>query len=206
MPVCQHITFTLWKCFKNPWGWDWPPTEQPLACYKTHYSWNRLLLLVWTQWLPHQQAKMRAESCLPPFHFAWKKTWLVTAQYLQSIKPFWLSNWVSIARVVACFPQASLASTDSRKLRNSLCARPSYQPKLCQSAAPTAWPLILQSKLSIVFSNSLLEWLPDDRHWLAGAWPWTQTWTLPPDQSVVEVLSAQKPQNKVQTVWRLNTF
>ena len=33
---------------------------------------------------------------------------------------------------------------------------------LCLSADPRARPLILQSKLSIVFWNSLWEWLPDD--------------------------------------------
>ena len=44
----------------------------------------------------------------------------------------------------------------------SVCARPSDPPKLCWSAAPRAWPLILQSNPSIVFSNSLREWLPDD--------------------------------------------
>ena len=41
------------------------------------------------------------------FHFTWKKRWFVTARNLQSIKPYWLLNWVSIARMVACFPQAS---------------------------------------------------------------------------------------------------
>ena len=37
------------------------------------------------------------------------KKWLVAAQNLQSIKPYWLLNWISIARVVACFLQASLS-------------------------------------------------------------------------------------------------
>ena len=84
------------------------------------------------------------------------------------------------------------ASSDCHRLGKALfLARQSYLPKLC-------WPLILQSNPSIVFSNSLREWLPDDRRWLAGARTWTQTWTLPPDQWVVVVLSAPKPQNKVQ--------
>ena len=73
--------------------------------------------------------------------------------------------------------------------------------KLClwaRSKAPRTWPLILQSNPLIVFWNSLREWLPDDLHWSAEAQTWTQTWTLPPDQWVVVVLSALKPQNKVQ--------
>ena len=55
--------------------------------------------------------------------------------------------------------------------------------------------LILPSKHSIVFWNSLREWLPD------GARTWTQTWTLPPDQRIVKVLSAPKSQNKLCGVW-----
>ena len=66
-------------------------------------------------------------------------------------------------------------------------------------AAPRAWPLIVQSKALIVFWNSLWEWLPDDQQGLElglklelcslthAMVPW-----------VVEVLSAPKPQNKVQ--------
>ena len=38
-----------------------------------------------------------------------------------------------------------------------VCACPSYPPNLCRSAAPRAWPLILQSNPSIVFSNRLRE-------------------------------------------------
>ena len=121
----------------------------------------------------------------------------------KALKPFWLSNWVSIARVVAHVPQASLSRLPQTWKRPVFCARLSNPPKLCRSADPRAWPLILQSTPSIVFSSSLREWLPDDWHWSAGAWTWTQTWTLPPDQWVVEVLSALKPQNKVRGAWIL---
>ena len=38
---------------------------------------------------------------------------------------------------------------------------------------------------------------------LAGVRTWTQTWTLPPDQRVVKVLSALMSQNKVCGVWIL---
>ena len=40
-------------------------------------------------------------------NFTWKKKWRVVALYRQSIKTFWLLIWVSIARVVALFFQAS---------------------------------------------------------------------------------------------------
>ena len=39
--------------------------------------------------------------------------------------------------------------------------------------------------------------------WSAGAQPWTQTWTLPPDQRNVMVLSPPKPQHKLCGVWIL---
>ena len=70
----------------------------------------------------------------------------------KAFKPFWLSNWVSIARVVARFPQASLsrpAATAADLETPCVCARPSDPPKLCRSAAQRAWPLILQSKLRL---------------------------------------------------------
>ena len=78
-----------------------------------------------------------------------EKKWLVSARYLQSIKPFWLLKWVSIARVVACFPQASRswpAATAANSETLCVCARPSDPPKQCRRAAPRAWPLILPSK------------------------------------------------------------
>ena len=119
----------------------------------------------------------------------------------KALRPCWLSNRVSIARVMAHFPQVSRSlpvATAADLETPCVCARPPDPPMLCRSAAPRAWPLILQPNPSIVFSNSLREWLPDDLHWSAGAWTWTQTWTLPPDQWVVEVLSAPKPQKNVQ--------
>ena len=63
------------------------------------------------------------------FHFTWNKKWLVAALYLQSIKTF----WVTIARVVACFPQASLllpAATTAYSETPCVCACPSDPPAL----------------------------------------------------------------------------
>ena len=94
-----------------------------------------------------------------------RKSDLSLHEIYKALKPCWLLNWVSIARVVACFPQASRsrpAATAADSETPCVCARPSDPPTLCRSAAPRAWPLILQSNPSIVFSNSLREWLPDD--------------------------------------------
>ena len=74
-----------------------------------------------------------------------------------------------------------------------VCARPSDPPKLCRSAGPRAWPLILQSKPSII--DYLLEQpLEVISRWPAGARTWTQNWTL-------LVLSVLKFLNNLCGVW-----
>ena len=135
------------------------------------------------------------------FHFPMKTKSVVTARYLQSIKTFLtveLSQYRKSGSMFSSSEPARPAATAADSETPCVCARPSDPPKLCRSAAPKTWPFILQSNPSIVFSNSLRDWLPDYLHWLAGARTWTQTWTLPPDQWVVVVLSAPKPQNKIQ--------
>ena len=102
-----------------------------------------------------------ADSMKISFHMENKK-WLVATRSLQRnpkfTKPCWLLNWVGIARVVACFPQASLswaAATAADSETPCVRARPSYPRKHSRRAAQRAWPLILPSKTSIVFWNSL---------------------------------------------------
>ena len=63
------------------------------------------------------------------FHFTWNKKWLIAALYLQIIKTL----WVTIARMVACFPQASLllpAATAADSETPCVCARQSDPPAL----------------------------------------------------------------------------
>ena len=67
-------------------------------------------------------------------------------------------NWVSIARVVASFPQASWmlpAATAAHSETPCVCVCPSDQSKQSRRAAPRACLLILPSKPSITFWNSL---------------------------------------------------
>ena len=97
------------------------------------------------------------------------------------------------------------------RLGNKLCwCLPFYPSKLCWSTTPRVGPLILQSKPSIVFWNSLLEWWPDDRQGLElGLKVWqtwdskSQTWIPPPDQLVVKVWSAPTSLNNLCGVWIL---
>ena len=134
------------------------------------------------------------------FHFKWeKKSDLWLPDIYKALRHFWLLNWVSIARVAAHFPQASRSlpvATASNLVTPCVCACQSNQPKLCWSTAPRAWPLILQSNPSTVFSNSLLEWLPDET--TSTGLQGLKLELCAPDQWFVEVLSAQKPPKKVQ--------
>ena len=125
----------------------------------------------------------------------------------KALKICWLLNWVSIARVVTCFLQASLSRPVatrnlSRKHRVFVLARPTramcspVQPAHAEqessSKSLASWQLILPSKPSMVFWNRQ-----------AGAQTFTQTWTLTPDQRVVKVLSPPKSQHKLWGVWSL---
>ena len=77
-----------------------------------------------------------ANSMEISFHM--KKKSVVTARYLLSIKTFLALNWVSIARVVARFPQASQslpAATAGDLETPCVCPRLFYPANLCLSAA-----------------------------------------------------------------------
>ena len=43
------------------------------------------------------------------FHMEKKKSDSLRPEIVKALKPYWLLNWTSFARVVACFPQASLS-------------------------------------------------------------------------------------------------
>ena len=122
--------------------------------------------------------------------------WLVTAQKLQTIIIFWLSNQVSVARVGAIFlsREEVEASSDCSRLRNNLC--------LCLLVWPAQAVLERCPKSSAIdFAAKafycLLEYpLELIARWSAGVLTWNQTWTLQPDQQVVMALSAPKNPNK----------
>ena len=91
------------------------------------------------------------------FHIKRKK-WLVAARNYKALKPSWLLNWISIARVVAWFSQAILsrpAATVADSETPCLCARLFDQRKQSRRAAPRAWQLILPSKPSITVWNNV---------------------------------------------------
>ena len=84
--------------------------------------------------------------------FPMKKKSVVTARYLQSIKTF-LTLELSRYRKSGSTFSSSEPAADSET--PCVCARPSDLRQPCRSAAPRAWPLILPSKPSITFWNSL---------------------------------------------------
>ena len=103
-------------------------------------------------------------------------------------------------RLVALFFQASrlLAADCSNcswigSIGNCLCLGLSVQPaEAVSECCPKSLAIAFAVKTLIVFWNSLQESGVIAR-WQAGACTSAQTWTLPPDQVVVKVLSAQNP-------------
>ena len=118
------------------------------------------------------------------FHFTLKK---VMPECYKSWKPFWLSNWVRMARVVERFLRASWqrpAATAKDSETPCVYACPPQPAQAVQKRCPKSFAIDFAVKLSIVFWNSLREWLPDD--WQKRTW--TQTWTVHSDQRVVNLM------------------
>ena len=63
---------------------------------------------------------------------------------------------LEVARVVALIPKARLGeptATAADSETPCVCARPSYQPMLCRSAAPTTWTQTWSLELALAFSE-----------------------------------------------------
>ena len=84
-----------------------------------------------------------------------EKKSVVTAQYLQSIKTFLTLELSRYRKSGSTFSSSEPAATAADSETPCVCARPSDPRKQSQRAAPRAWPLILPSKPSITFWNSL---------------------------------------------------
>ena len=94
-----------------------------------------------------------------------RKKWLVTTRSLQSLKTFLTLKLSQYCKSGSTFSSSEpvAARSDCSRLGiwvgNTLCLcspqRQSDPQKLCWCTAPRAWPLILQSKTSIAFWNSL---------------------------------------------------
>ena len=125
------------------------------------------------------------------------KTWLVTPRTLQGIKTVLaleLSQYRKSDSKFSSSEPIAAAATAADSAISCACAPPSYLLKLCRSAAPRAQPMILQSKRSIIFWNSLREWLSDARQSgrRPGARIRTENWTLPPDRCIGFICSDRK--------------
>ena len=126
------------------------------------------------------------------------------ANSIENFKPFWILNWVSIARVVACFPQAS------SELQAGCCPQRLQQTRkhpvfvLASQTLPSrAWELPQELGSWLCPLNLLLPAFREIARWPAGDQTWTQTWTLPPNQRVEKVWSPPKSQHKLCGVWIL---
>ena len=61
----------------------------------------------WAKWWAASSAALVCRSSRHIHYFLWKRKSFVTAWNYRPLIPFWLSNRVSIAKVVGRFPQAS---------------------------------------------------------------------------------------------------
>ena len=85
-----------------------PPSEVNVLLY-SHLSWLPFLgQVVVLDWLWKATTSCQSAQFHRKFHFTWKKSDLSRPDIYKTLKLFWLSNWVSVARVIARFPQASL--------------------------------------------------------------------------------------------------
>ena len=131
------------------------------------------------------------ENFVHDFHKIKNAIWVVSTAQKQVQKPFWLLNWISIARVAALsalLPKVTVGLSHSHWQPEQL-SRDSYllgnACLTCQSCA-RALPQELQGSASdfAVKTFVCLEMpLGVIARWLAGAWTWTKTWTLPPTGS-----------------------
>ena len=87
--------------------------------------------------------------------FTWIKKISPCPKICNSSKPFWLLNWVSIARMAALFSKVSLSQPTLNAAESkmpSFYACPSYQSKLCLSTVPRA---LLLSSQNLWLSNGI---------------------------------------------------
>ena len=98
------------------------------------------------------QQQLLTNSIEISFHMK-KKSDLSLPEIYKALKPCWLLNWVSIARVEACFPQVCCSCCVLARPTDSYC--PTHASLASRRAAPRDWPLILHSEPSITFWNSL---------------------------------------------------
>ena len=124
----------------------------------------------------------------------------------KALKSCLLLNWVSIARVVACFLQASLLACrcpqrlpQTRKRPVFVLARPTRASRARERTKELGrWFCALNLRLPSGAAFGEIA------RWPAVAQTWAQTWSLPPGQRVVKVLPPLKSQHKMCGV--LNSF
>ena len=140
--------------------------------------------------------------------FHMKKKVLVAAWNLQSINTLLTLVLSQYSKSGSIFSkQAGAVCSNCCWLGNTMClclpVWPSQAVHESCWAAPPAWLLILPTKPSITFWNSLHWPFGEIARWQAGAQTWTltQTWTWTNMWQVVKALSPLKSQHKLCRVW-----
>ena len=143
--------------------------------------------------------------------FHMKKKVTHRARNLQIIKALLTLELSQDSKRGSIFTSSELvaASSNCSRLGNSLCLCLPLLPVHPAQALLELGPKSLAIDFAVKTFDCLLDWpLAVIARWPAGAWSWTQTWTLQPEQWVVEIWSALKPQNNlcgVRIIFRSDT-
>ena len=137
------------------------------------------------------------------FHMKKKAAW--NLQSINTLLTLVLSQYSKSGSIFS--KQAGAVCSNCCWLGNTMClclpVWPSQAVHESCWAAPPAWLLILPTKPSITFWNSLHWPFGEIARWQAGAQTWTltQTWTWTNMWQVVKALSPLKSQHKLCRVW-----
>ena len=150
---------TIWSCCAVQFKSEQTPFPQtscrfrPAALHHILLRDQRLIERL-SELRKHWAIPWLARTCCIPSKFSREKSDLLQPEIYKALKPFWLLNWVRLARVVAYFHIFLERASRQLLLPQTLnCACQSYLCKQSQRAAPRAWQLILPSEPLITFWN-----------------------------------------------------
>ena len=131
--------------------------------------------------------------------FSMKKKCLVEAQKFKSIKTF-LTLWLVSGSTFSSKGQVAASSSCSRLGNTLFLCFPVWPAQAVQGHTPKSSGIDFAVKTFYCLLELTLGMIA---RWQGEAWTWAQTWSLPPDQLVVKVWSAQKSHNELCGVWIL---
>ena len=166
---------TIWSCCAVQFKSEQTPFPQtscrfrPAALHHILLRDQRLIERL-SELRKHWAIPWLARTCCIPSKFSREKSDLLQPEIYKALKPFWLLNWVRLARVVAYFIFSSrepVASCCCHRLWNTLCL---CLPVLPVQAEPESCPKSLAVDFALwtfdYLLEQILERLPDVRQGL----------------------------------------